>query len=65
MRDLIERAGSHYWHDMGTAETEKIMMDAIISDHTLIDFRDYAMQLKQHPHIFRSYISKPIYARIL
>jgi len=52
IRDPIERTISHYWHDVRTAKTEKSMMDAVVSDHNLIDVSDYALQLKQYLHAF-------------
>jgi len=52
MRDPVERTISHYWHDVRSGKTEKSMMDAVRSDHTLIDFSDYALQLAQYLNVF-------------
>jgi hypothetical protein len=52
MRDPVERSISHYWHNTRLHGESRSMIDAARSDPHLIDFSDYAMQLKPYFETF-------------
>ncbi len=55
MRDPVERAISHYWHnvrDMKWGQEWRSMLSAVRHDPQYVAFSDYAMQLKPYLDIF-------------
>lgn len=55
MRDPVERAISHYWHEvreLASGGERRSMLDAVRRDTQYTDYSDYAMQLEDYIRIF-------------
>lgn len=54
MRDPVDRAISHYWHDVGKLHQHRPILAAIDADSAYVHYSDYAMQLEPYLERFGS-----------
>lgn len=48
MRDPVDRAISHYWHDVRKRHQHRSILDAVTEDSVYVQYSDYPMQLEAY-----------------